>query len=269
MATPEVHGLAPTPLYQYLTDRLTVLHNRVMSTQTTTPTPTITHRASKRIGRVDMQNVRNVEEVTIDLDGDPTVGYVLVTGQVARPCWKCSTEAQPGTIRHYSGIYGGACFACHGSGFTSVVDTLDKFAKRERANLRARDRRAAKRAAEAAARAEEFAAKAVVREAEEAAHEAAEQARLDAQTYLGDEGEKVTFTGTVKVAMAVDGYAYGSTQMFLVIVGDEFTVKTYTSARWAYDVERGQQVTVTATVRKHEVRDGEKVTVVKAPRLVK
>lgn len=220
----------------------------------------------KTIGRFDYRTLQTVPLATIQFRDDVFAAYMLADGRVATPCWKCSTEPQPGSLRHFDGIYDGVCFACRGRGFTSTAPSLDDYAKRQRANARARDRRAAKKEAEREARAAEFAAREAERLAAEAAEAAERDARLAEIAYLGEIGEKVTFTGTVRAAMTVDGYAYGTTQRFLVVVGDGFVAKAYTSAAWAYDVERGETVTIAATVKRHDERDGERVTLVKSPK---
>ena len=89
--------------------------------------------------------------------------------------------------------------------------------------------------------------------------EAAAAADVD---YLGEVGAKVTFTGAVAVAMTVDGYTYNSTQRFVVVEGPGFAAKMYTTAGWAYEVEAGDEVTLTATVKAHAEYRGAKQTVV-------
>jgi hypothetical protein len=68
---------------------------------------------------------------------------------------------------------------------------------------------------------------------------------------LGPVGAKIEFSGVVRVAMVVDGYAYNSSQVFLVIETPTGDVKAYTAARWAYDVQRGEEITCSATVKAH------------------
>lgn len=98
-------------------------------------------------------------------------------------------------------------------------------------------------------------------------------ARGEAETvewkHLGNEGDKVTFTGTVTTALTVDGYAYNSTQRMIVVTGADFIVKMYTAAGWAYDVETGTEITLTGTVKKHDRYQGKPQTVVTRAKEVK
>ena len=81
-------------------------------------------------------------------------------------------------------------------------------------------------------------------------------------THIGQVGDKVDLTVRVTHAMVVDGFSYGSTQVMIVAeVTDgphaRQIVKLYSTAKWAYDVERGDTVTVTgATVKRHGSYDG-------------
>lgn len=81
-------------------------------------------------------------------------------------------------------------------------------------------------------------------------------------THIGQVGDKVDLTVRVTHAMVVDGFSYGSTQVMVVAeVTDgphaRQIVKLYSTAAWAYDVERGDTVTVTgATVKRHGAYDG-------------
>lgn len=85
-------------------------------------------------------------------------------------------------------------------------------------------------------------------------------------SHVGTIGEKVTLSGTVSLAMAVAGYHYRSPdQMLLVIDCETAVAKTTTSARWAYDVQRGDQLTITGTVKKHDDYRGIPQTVLSRP----
>lgn len=73
-----------------------------------------------------------------------------------------------------------------------------------------------------------------------------------ASAWLGSTGEKVTITGVVITALTVDGYAYNTTQMLVVIDAAPTIAKIYTSAAWADEISVGDQVTITGTVKAHE-----------------
>lgn len=84
---------------------------------------------------------------------------------------------------------------------------------------------------------------------------AADAEKRSGQRVLDAElGAKVEVTGTVAVAMNVDGYAYNSTDRMLVIEGTgEFTGCTFKitgSGKTLWDADRGDEVTVAATVKK-------------------
>ncbi|CCI54695.1 MAG: hypothetical protein LKG20_12425 [Tetrasphaera jenkinsii] len=84
--------------------------------------------------------------------------------------------------------------------------------------------------------------------------------------WIGTKGEKVTVTGRITTALTVDGYAYGSTQRLVVIETPAGVVKTYTAAAWAYDVDSGDEVTVTGVVKEHDTYRDRKQTVLVRPK---
>ena len=79
--------------------------------------------------------------------------------------------------------------------------------------------------------------------------------------WLGTVGDKVEVTGVVATAMTVDGFAYNTTQRFLVVDAGATLAKIYTSAAWSYDVRSGDTVTLSAVVKKHEMYGTDKQTV--------
>lgn len=93
-------------------------------------------------------------------------------------------------------------------------------------------------------------------------------ARIQSQ-YAGTVKEKITITGTVtRLTPVQSNYGYRSTTSMLVILEDGPTIaKMFTSAGWAFDIEQGQQLTVTATVKEHEEYQGVRQTVLVRPRL--
>lgn len=100
--------------------------------------------------------------------------------------------------------------------------------------------------------------------------QAERQAQRDAfePEYLGDVGDKVEISGVITTAMTIDGYAYGTTQRLVVIRTETALVKFCSSAAWTYDVDAGDQVTITATIKRLDVWRERKQTVVVRPKLV-
>lgn len=88
--------------------------------------------------------------------------------------------------------------------------------------------------------------------------------------YLGAKGDEITITGTVTKALAVDstyGY-YTETAILLIVEAGSTVLKTTTKAAWAFDIDQGDTITVTATVKKHADYKGIKQTVVNRPKLI-
>ncbi|GAB3588711.1 hypothetical protein [Calidifontibacter terrae] len=112
----------------------------------------------------------------------------------------------------------------------------------------------------------------VVKVYETAVSDAAQQATAAAEKVerkpLGEVGDKVQITGVLTIAMTVDGFAYNSTQRFLIIDAGPTLAKIYTAAGWSYDVEVGDTVTLTATVKKHQTYREEIQTVLTRAKLV-
>lgn len=86
--------------------------------------------------------------------------------------------------------------------------------------------------------------------------------------YLGEAGDKVQVSGVITTAMTIDGYAYNTTQRLVVIRTDTALVKFCSAAAWTYDVDAGDQVTITATIKRLDVWREQKQTVVVRPKLV-
>jgi hypothetical protein len=57
--------------------------------------------------------------------------------------------------------------------------------------------------------------------------------------------------------------------MMLVWTNGPVTAKTYTTAKWAWEVERGTTITVTGTVKKQDEYEGTKQTVLARPKVAK
>lgn len=99
------------------------------------------------------------------------------------------------------------------------------------------------------------AAEKAAREAEKAEREAA-KAEI---TYAGTVGEKLTATVTVTARKLVAS-AYGSSTL-IVMRDDAHVFKAFTSAAWARDVQAGDTLTITGTVKAHSEYDGVRETV--------
>lgn len=89
-------------------------------------------------------------------------------------------------------------------------------------------------------------------------------------SYAGTINEKITVTGTAtRVRATASSWGYHESTSMLLIIEDGTTIlKTFTKAAWAYDINEGDAMTVTATVKGHEEYNGSKQTVVKRPKLI-
>lgn len=87
--------------------------------------------------------------------------------------------------------------------------------------------------------------------------------------HAGTIGEPLTLSGTVVTATRVPGYHHCSPdQVLLVIDCDTAIGKTITSAAWAYQIERGDQLTVTGKVKAHTDYHGVPQTVLARPKRI-
>lgn len=106
--------------------------------------------------------------------------------------------------------------------------------------------------------------------AEDKAYAIAKAAQVEADAHLvhvGTVGEKITITGTVKVAKAIDTQ-FGLSRLLIVADADGNLIKAFTTAQFVWDVEVGDELTLTVTVKAHEVYEGVKQTVITRPKLV-
>jgi hypothetical protein len=190
------------------------------------------------------------------------------TDRVPAPCSRCSGR---GYFDCYGHIFNGRCFQCGGNGQGSIsVATARKHARHaayltEFAAERAEAQAVARAAAERAAAEAEFAA------AYDAA--VAENTRRAAmvQGFLGEAGDKITFTGTVTVAKYNAGSYNRSSSMFLVFTTDAGqVVKGFSSSKTVFALKRGDRVAITAKVKGHDAYQGQDqttVTAIKAEKL--
>ncbi len=86
--------------------------------------------------------------------------------------------------------------------------------------------------------------------------------------FAGTIGEKITITGTITRLRPIEGiYGYRPKPSMLIVVdAGETVAKTFTGASWAWDLEQGQTLTVTGTVKDHEDYQGSKQTVLTRPK---
>ena len=87
--------------------------------------------------------------------------------------------------------------------------------------------------------------------------------------HAGRVGEKVTVTGRVITAITVDAFDEMSPDRRLVILNrGSDTIRTVSTADWAYQVQRGDLVTITGAVQAHTEHDGRPRTVLARSRLL-
>jgi hypothetical protein len=174
-------------------------------------------------------------------------------------CWKCG-----GTGNYYINVLtanghqpkADTCWPCNGSGTTSKGYTAEEIQTMATRRAKAEAYRNKKRQAA-------WEAKAPEREAAQAA----ELARLEAianrkasQQWLdGVIGDKVTITGQIVYTATIDSQ-YGSSQLIIIKIDDTHKVKMFTTANWAYTVDKDDTVTVTGEIKNFDEYNGEKAT---------
>lgn len=103
---------------------------------------------------------------------------------------------------------------------------------------------------------------------QKAEKEAARDAKAAKTEWLGEEGDKVQATGTVVLVKAVENH-FGTSLLVILETEDGNKVKCFTTARWADDVSKGDALAIKGTVKRCEVYQGEKSTLLKRPTLLK
>lgn len=84
--------------------------------------------------------------------------------------------------------------------------------------------------------------------------------------HAGKIGDKITLTGMVRTALRVDGFTRHSPDSVLLVLDAGTTIaKMTTAAQWAYDVRKGDTLTLTGTVKAHTEWRGTKQTVLVRP----
>ncbi len=185
------------------------------------------------------------------LGSDPSNGTGTV---IVKDCGRCG-----GTGYWSKGhpVANGVCFRCKGDG-NPVAYSLVEFAKRARKaelrHARAEARREAQRAA-AEERQAQWEAEQAKKRAEREAKRAEERAQSD---YIGNKGERFTVAVTVLCARLRDGN-WGATTWFLLKT-DDGNLITW-NASGAFDVEHGDRLALTATVKDHRTWNDARQTV--------
>lgn len=88
-----------------------------------------------------------------------------------------------------------------------------------------------------------------------------------ALVHIGTVGERITVSGTVVTTGWVQSYRWEPRTLLIVDCGTAH-VKMITSARWAHNVRRGEQLTIIGTVKAHTEDLGAPLTVLSRPRLI-
>lgn len=145
------------------------------------------------------------------------------------------------------------CFPCRGAGAVGkVFPTVEAFDKARATAEKARERREAKRQAE-------FIATPVV---ETVVEETIARVHVDANI-----GDTVTVTGTVAVAISVDTQ-FGTSRLIVVNTDNNEAVKMFTTASWAWDVSRDDNITIQGTVKSFDYYDGDAQTMLNRPKKI-
>jgi hypothetical protein len=145
------------------------------------------------------------------------------------------------------------CYPCRGTGAVGkVFPTVEAFDKARATAEKARERREAKRQAE-------FIATPVV---ETVIEETIARVHLDANI-----GDTVTVTGTVAVAISVDTQ-FGTSRLIVVNTDNNEAVKMFTTASWAWDVSRDDNITIQGTVKSFDHYDGDAQTMLNRPKKI-
>jgi hypothetical protein len=192
--------------------------------------------------------------------------YIATPGGIARPCTRCNGVRR---INQWQHVEGGVCFRCGGEGveakrFASVEAYEAHEAKRYQAQAQRQARDEAKHQAQAEAYRVEAEAEAK-RQAE--ARQAREAESAQWSHVEGVEGDRVTVAGTVAVAVSIDT-DYGTSRLIVIETPERQAVKVFTTAEWAWGVERGEAITVVGAIKAHTVYEGRPQTQLVRPKRV-
>lgn len=226
---------------------------------------------------------------------------------VWEPCWKCGGT---GYIHGFEHVENGRCFACYSSSRLGLMERKVRNIRASEKRRVTEHNKAMDAMREAAENAERIAAEtAAKREAyrnanpdvalavdtlagdfgdslradlerygsltEKQAWAAldalAKQNQRAAQTWIGVEGEKVTFDGVIEDMKVFEGYAYGtSSYMWIIRTTDGNKVTVFSSSQKMFDArDKGGVYTFTATVKAQKEYQGAKETQVARIKVVK
>lgn len=90
------------------------------------------------------------------------------------------------------------------------------------------------------------------------------ESKVESQ-FVGTVGEKITFEGPAEFVKVVDG-DFGHTNL-IKVNADGNIIVMFTAAKWAWDVNEGDVVNITATVKRHGLYRDDKQTTVNRPKL--
>lgn len=195
--------------------------------------------------------------------------YEIAEGEWVKACPKCG-----GSGDHWQTRMGirqdGDCFRCSGSGLGGMSKT-----RTEAQMIKEINREVQKANAEIVKHFE--ANEQILKEeaAREEERKADAKARRDSSSHLSAEvGEKVNLTGVVTLAKSFEvpsfnGYGMSRKMIIALDLGAGVTVKMFTAAAWAFSAEKGETLSLVATVKKHGEYNGVKETEVNRPRLAK
>lgn len=80
--------------------------------------------------------------------------------------------------------------------------------------------------------------------------------------HVGEIGQRITLTGTVRTAARVRGFTDRSPDRALIVIDTETARVKFVTASWRwYQVKRGDQITISGTVKAHTEWRGTKQTV--------
>lgn len=197
-------------------------------------------------------------------------------GRVTLACFKCGGSGYiPGFAYNEDGI----CFACGGNGARKIrgeakafdtveqlVDWIVKSNKRAEASRKSREKKAE---AECLERVAAWEAGRPEREAKAAAEAAAREAAYGRQVHLdGQIGDVVSFGGVVKFTKSFEG-TYGPSLLVVVQQPSGSEVKFYSTAKFAWALESGDEVSLTAEITGFGEYEGTKQTSVKKAKVAK
>jgi hypothetical protein len=188
-------------------------------------------------------------------------------GSVVLACAKCQGT---GHVTHFAYHDEGVCYTCQGRGVSSkakrfadeaaLIADLELKAKRREASRKSRAKK------EEAQRLVNLAAWEAEQEVEKAAA-AAREAKLQEQAHLtGEIGERVAFSGVVKLTRSFSGN-YGPSLLVVVSLEGGSEVKFFSTANFAWELNEGDQVSLTGEISGFDSYGDSKQTVVKKAKI--